>query len=106
MNAITKTLFALIAVGLLALAAGCSTSYKVLSVEDHPEGDVTLIQTLTTDTVGGVYNESRYNYWECKRSDAGLDCEKTCWNKDQASQWPESAPEDGAQCLGYVNPNQ
>jgi hypothetical protein len=91
----------------MAFATACSTSYKVLSVEDHPNGEVTLLKTLTTTNMAaGFYNTVQYNYWECQRSAQGLNCEKTCWNRGIAGKLPKNAPETGAMCIGSVNPVQ
>jgi hypothetical protein len=102
MNTTRNIAFALLLLGVLALTSACSTSYRILSVEDHPNGEVTLMKTLTTSSVGGFYNTAKYNYWECRRSDAGLSCEKTCWHRDISGQWPQNAPQDGAMCGGGV----
>lgn len=102
MKMTTKLLFALALVAVLSLMAGCSTSYRVLSVDDHPSGEVTLMKTLTTHhRLAGTWNQAQYNFWECQRTSAGLSCEKTCWNYNSSGQWPENAPKDGAQCLPF-----
>lgn len=102
-----KILFALLLLGVMAFATACSTSYKVLSVEDHPNGEVTLLKTLTTKSMAaGFYNSRQFNYWECRRTDQGLDCEKTCWNRGINGKLPANAPENGAMCIGNANPQQ
>jgi hypothetical protein len=102
-----KIIFALLLLGVMAFATACSTSYKVLSVEDHPNGEVTLLKTLTTNNMAaGFYNTTQYNYWECRRSDQGLDCEKTCWNRGVSGNLPANAPKDAAMCVGNTNPQQ
>ncbi len=97
-----KIVFALLLVGLMAFATACSTSYRIISVEDHPNGNVTLMKTLTTTHgVAGYGDSTKYNYWECQRTDQGLSCEKTCWNKNFQGQWPEDAPKGGVECANY-----
>lgn len=108
MKNLNRALIALLLVGAMAAASGCATpgtSHRVLNVEDHPNGEVTLLHTLTTEYgVAGYFNTTNYAYWECQRNDAGLDCERVCWSPTSMGEWPKNAPEDGAQCLGYADP--
>ena len=95
-------LSALLLVCLMALSAACSTSYRVLHIEDHPAGQATLMQTHTTKhMLGGLYNESRHNYWECQRTQVGLDCHKTCYNPDTFGKFPETMADEDLACFGY-----
>lgn len=97
-----RLIFALLLTGLLAVLSGCTTSYRVLNVDDHPTGEVTYMQTLTTKNMaGGLWNHTVTNYWECQRDASGLTCNKTCWNYDQFGSWPASAPEEGPRCAAY-----
>ena len=103
MKRITTILAALLVAGLLAFAAGCSTSHRVLHVEDHPSGKTTLLETLTMKhQLGGLYTTSQYNYWECQRTEAGLDCHQVCWNFEQFGARAEGVAEDAPACRGYI----
>lgn len=100
MRMILSTLFLL---GLLVFSTvfstACSTSYRVMHIEDHSAGTTTLMETETTrHMLAGLYNKAEYNYWECQRTDAGLDCHKACYNPDQFGNFPESVQEQDLAC--------
>lgn len=87
----------------LVLMAGCSSSHRVVRVEDHPSGKSTLLETVSTEHMAlGMYNQSSYQYWECERTDGALNCSKVCWNPDAFGSLPEGVSESDLACTGYA----
>jgi len=102
MNRTRMILSALLLLGVLLVSTACSTSYRVMHIEDHPAGTATLMEThTTTHMLAGLYNTSHYDYWECDRSDAGLDCHKVCYNHDQFGNFPAGVTAEDLACTQF-----
>ena len=67
----------------LALAvaglSGCLTGRSIVRVEDHPEKQVTKMETMDIYMYfPGIFFVPRHQFWECTQGAGALSCAKTC----------------------------
>lgn len=68
----------------LALTTGCA-GRTILSVEDGPgstSARTTVLSTVESFSIPGIYTSAKMVFWECGESGGGLVCRKTCDVKD------------------------
>ena len=71
---------ALMLVALASLLAGCLTGRAINRIEDHPEKNITILET--TDTFSYlVYGEVIHQFWQCEQAADKLVCKPICGPK-------------------------
>lgn len=79
----TKLRFALPLLALVTMftSSGCLWRRSIVSLEDHPERNVTLVETKDTY----LFGKGVYQFWQCADEQGKLLCEKTCDGKTDLS---------------------
>lgn len=79
----TKLRFALPLLALVTMfgASGCLWKRTIVHLEDHPERNITLVETQDQYLLGkGVYQ-----FWQCADQEGQLVCQKACDGKAKFS---------------------
>lgn len=64
-------------VSLCSLLAGCLTGRAINRIEDHPEKNITILET--TDTFSYLlYGQVVHQFWQCEQTGAKLVCKPLC----------------------------
>jgi len=66
-------------IGVALLVSACGPSYNFLSITDHPEKQLTVIEVQATrPVIPGLYSQQSQEFWLCRDNGNELDCDRVC----------------------------
>jgi hypothetical protein len=71
---------ALALVALASMLSGCLTGRAIARVEDHPEKNITIMETVDTFSYL-IYGEMVHQFWQCEQTGKKLVCSPICGPK-------------------------